>query len=140
MTEDLHARGQLTTPRPSPGIRKVTLLQRKSGPFGLSLGKTTGWIHRAALEGKDVEQLGGVNYERIDDRGLHISFGAQHSDPRLLEVDNVIICAGQESVRELEDELGTLGVRIHVIGGAEEAKELDAKRAIAHGTYLAAEI
>ncbi|MBF6095768.1 FAD-dependent oxidoreductase [Nocardia cyriacigeorgica] len=140
VTEDLHARGQLTTPRPSPAIRKVTLLQRKSGPFGLSLGKTTGWIHRAALEGKGVEQLGGVNYERIDDRGLHISFGAQRSDPRLLEVDNVIVCAGQESVRELDDELGTLGVRIHVIGGAEEAKELDAKRAIAHGTYLAAEI
>lgn len=116
------------------------MLQRKSGPFGRSLGTTTGWIHRAALEAKGVKQIGGVNYERIDDRGLHISFGNNREDRRVIDVDTVIVCAGQESVRDLEDQLETLGIRAHVIGGAEEAKELDAKRAISQGTRLAAEI
>ncbi|MBF6468488.1 NADPH-dependent 2,4-dienoyl-CoA reductase [Nocardia beijingensis] len=140
VTDDIHAPGQLRTRRPAPGIREVTLLQRKSGPFGLTLGKTTGWIHRAALEARGVEQIGGVNYERIDDRGLHISFGPQRQGRRVIEVDNVVVCAGQESVRDLGDQLESLGVRVHVIGGADEAKELDAKRAIQQGTQLAAEL
>ncbi|MFE7798542.1 FAD-dependent oxidoreductase [Nocardia sp. NPDC057440] len=140
VTEDEQAPGQLTTPTPSPALRKVTLLQRKTGPFGTTLGTTTGWIHRATLDGKGVEQIGGVNYERIDDRGLHISFGPNREGPRVIDVDNVIVCAGQESVRELRDELETLGVRVHLIGGAEEAGELDAKRAIEQGTRLAATI
>ncbi|MEU4343958.1 NADPH-dependent 2,4-dienoyl-CoA reductase [Nocardia sp. NPDC023852] len=140
VTDDDHAPGQLTTPKPAPAIREVQLLQRKSGPFGTTLGKSTGWIHRAALEAKGVKQIGGVNYERIDDRGLHISFGEKREGRRVIDVDNVIVCAGQESVRDLKDQLETLGVRVHLIGGADEAGELDAKRAIEQGTRLAAEI
>ncbi|MBF6171997.1 NADPH-dependent 2,4-dienoyl-CoA reductase [Nocardia blacklockiae] len=135
---DPDAPGQLTRPEPSPAAREVVLLQRKSTPFGKSLGKTTGWVHRAALKAKGVEQLGGVNYERIDDRGLHISFGEQRKRPTVIECDNVIVCAGQESVRELETPLRAAGVRIHLIGGADVAAELDAKRAIDQGTRLAA--
>ena len=96
------ARGALTTPLPAPPAREVYLLQRSKGPQGRRLGKTSGWVHRAALKAKGV-QLSGVNYERIDDDGLHISFGPERADRRLLEVDNVVICAGQESVRDLED-------------------------------------
>jgi 2,4-dienoyl-CoA reductase (NADPH2) len=84
--------------------------------------------------------LSGVNYERIDDDGLHISFGADRSDPRLLGVDNVVICAGQDSVRDLEEGLRRRGVEPHIIGGAAVAAELDAKRAIRQGTELAAEL
>ncbi|MDG3008614.1 NADPH-dependent 2,4-dienoyl-CoA reductase [Rhodococcus sp. D2-41] len=134
------ARGALTTPRPAPAARQVFLLQRKSTPIGIGLGKTTGWVHRAALKAKGVEQLRGVNYERIDDAGLHISFGDKHEDPRVLDVDNVVVCAGQESVRELVEALAAAGVTHHVIGGADVAAELDAKRAIAQGTRLAATI
>jgi 2,4-dienoyl-CoA reductase (NADPH2) len=90
------------------------------------------------LKAKGVQQLSGVNYERIDDDGLHISFGSDRSDPRLLEVDNVVICAGQDSVRDLEDGLRRNGIEPHVIGGAALAAELDAKRAIRQGTELAA--
>ncbi|MFR9771889.1 FAD-dependent oxidoreductase [Nocardia sp. SC052] len=140
VTDDIHARGQLRTPRPARAIREATLLQRKSGPFGLTLGKTTGWIHRAALDARGVQQIGGINYERIDDRGLHVSFGPQRQAPRVIEVDNVVVCAGQESVRDLHDQLESRGVRVHLIGGADEAKELDAKRAIQQGTQLAAEL
>ena len=99
------ARGALTTPIPAPAAREVYLLQRTKGPQGKALGKTSGWVHRASLKAKGVQQLSGVNYERIDDDGLHISFGSDRSDPRVLEVDNVVICAGQESVRDLEDAL-----------------------------------
>lgn len=133
-------RGALTTPRPAPAAREVYLLQRTKGPQGRNLGKTTGWVHRASLRAKAVNQLSGVNYERIDDGGLHISFGSDHSGPRLLEVDNVVICAGQESVRDLEDSLRARGVSAHVIGGAAVAAELDAKRAIRQGTELAARL
>ncbi len=97
-------------------------------------------MHRASLKAKGVQQLSGVNYERIDDDGLHISFGPDHADRRLLEVDNVIICAGQESVRDLEEGLRRNGVEPHVIGGAAVATELDAKRAIRQGTELAARL
>ncbi|MFC3966352.1 NADPH-dependent 2,4-dienoyl-CoA reductase [Nocardia jiangsuensis] len=132
--------GQLTTPRPAPAARDVVLLQRKSGPFGATLGKTSGWVHRAALKAKGVERIGGVNYERIDDAGLHISFGPKRERPRLIPVDTVVICAGQEPVRELADPLRAAGVTLHVIGGADVAAELDAKRAIDQGTRLAAQL
>ncbi|MEV6218833.1 NADPH-dependent 2,4-dienoyl-CoA reductase [Nocardia sp. NPDC051833] len=139
-SEDEQVRGQLKQPKPSPAARDVVLLQRKSTPFGKDLGKTSGWVHRAALKAKGVEQVGGVNYERIDDQGLHISFGEKHEKPRVIEVDNVIVCAGQESVRELEEPLRAAGVDLHLIGGADVAAELDAKRAIAQGTRLAARL
>ncbi|VEG57253.1 NADH:flavin oxidoreductase [Mycolicibacterium aurum] len=134
------ARGALTTALPAPAAREVYLLQRTKGPQGRKLGKTTGWVHRASLRAKGVHQLSGVNYERIDDGGLHISFGPKRADPRLLAVDNVVICAGQESVRELDDGLRRCGVTPHVIGGAALATELDAKRAIREGTELAARL
>jgi 2,4-dienoyl-CoA reductase (NADPH2) len=118
----------------------VYLLQRTKGPQGRGLGKTTGWVHRASLKAKGVEQLSGVNYERIDDDGLHISFGSDRSNPRVLAVDNVIICAGQESVRELQDGLRRNGIEPYVIGGADIAAEIDAKRAIRQGTELAAQL
>ena len=105
------ARGALTTPIPAPPAREVYLLQRTKGPQGKRLGKTSGWVHRASLKAKGVQQLSGVNYERIDDDGLHISFGSDRTDPRVLEVDNVVICAGQESVRDLEDGLRRNGHR-----------------------------
>jgi 2,4-dienoyl-CoA reductase (NADPH2) len=138
VTYDEQAPGQLTTRTWSPAVREVTMLKREPGPFGTTLGKTTGWIHRTALEARGVEQIAGVNYELIDDRGLHISFGPNHEGRRVLEVDSVVICAGQESVCELVDPLSARGLRWHVIGGADEAKELDAKRAIEQGTQLAA--
>jgi 2,4-dienoyl-CoA reductase (NADPH2) len=134
------ARGALTTPIPAPPAREVYLLQRTKGPQGTRLGKTSGWVHRASLKAKGVQQLSGVNYERIDDDGLHISFGSDRTDPRVLEVDNVVICAGQESVRDLEDGLRRNGIDPHVIGGAAIAAELDAKRAIKQGTELAAKL
>lgn len=134
------ARGALVTPLPAPAVREVYLLQRTRGPQGRKLGKTSGWVHRASLKAKGVHQLSGVNYERIDDDGLHISFGPGHADPRVLAVDNVVICAGQESVRELEDGLRGRGISPHVIGGAAVAAELDAKRAIRQGTELAARL
>jgi len=132
------ARGALTAPVPAPATREVYLLQRTKGAQGRSLGKTTGWVHRASLRAKGVHQLSGVNYEGIDDSGLHISFGPNHSGPRLLEVDNVVICAGQEPVRDLEEGLLERGITPRIIGGAAVAAELDAKRAIRHGTELAA--
>lgn len=133
-------RGALATPIPLPPAREVFLLQRTKGPQGRGLGKTSGWVHRASLKAKGVQQLCGVNYERIDDAGLHISFGSDRSGARLLAVDNIVICAGQESVRGLDDELRARGVTAHVIGGAAVAAELDAKRAIRQGTELAARL
>ncbi|WP_327144306.1 NADPH-dependent 2,4-dienoyl-CoA reductase [Nocardia sp. NBC_01327] len=138
VSDDPNMRGFLTTPKPSPAAREVVLLQRKSSSFGKDLGKTSGWVHRAAVKAKGVEQIGGVNYERIDDRGLHISFGEKRQRPTVIECDNVILCAGQESVRDLEAPLQAAGVKTHLIGGADFASELDAKRAINQGTRLAA--
>ncbi len=134
------ARGALTTPIPAPPAREVYLLQRSKGPQGRDLGKTTGWVHRASLKAKNVHQLCGVNYERIDDDGLHISFGPDRQRPQVLAVDNVVICAGQEPVRDLEDALRRDGIDPHIIGGAALAAELDAKRAIRQGTELAARL
>jgi 2,4-dienoyl-CoA reductase (NADPH2) len=125
---------------PEPSPRTVFLLQRKESRIGAGLGKTTGWVHRAALAAKNVEQLTGVNYERIDDAGLHISFGRKHERARVLDVDTVVVCAGQVPVRDLVAGLMETGVPVHVIGGADVAAELDAKRAIDQGTRLAATI
>ncbi|PIE14153.1 MAG: NADPH-dependent 2,4-dienoyl-CoA reductase [Rhodobacterales bacterium] len=125
-------------PQPHPAARQVTLMQRKARALGKGLGKTTGWIHRAALKMKGVEMLGGVNYERIDDEGLHISFGEARENPRVIACDNIVLCAGQLSERSLADALEVQGKTVHVIGGADVAAELDAKRAIDQGTRLAA--
>ncbi|SFN53846.1 2,4-dienoyl-CoA reductase (NADPH2) [Roseovarius lutimaris] len=125
-------------PQPTPPAREVTLLQRKAERPGKRLGKTTGWIHRAALRMKDVKMLGGVNYERIDDSGLHISTGEARENPTVIEADTIVLCAGQLSERSLADALESAGVAVHVIGGADVAAELDAKRAIDQGTRLAA--
>ncbi len=133
-------RGGLVPARPEPSARQVTLLQRKPGRPGKSLGKTTGWIHRARLAARGVAMLGGVNYEEITPRGLRISHGPARERPELLEVDTVVICAGQEPNRSLADELRALGIAPHVIGGADVAAELDAKRAIDQGSRLAARI
>lgn len=140
VTDPAEHRGGLAPegPQPHPAARQVTLMQRKAKALGKGLGKTTGWIHRAALKMKNVEMLGGVNYEKIDDDGLHISFGEARENPRVLDVDNVVICAGQISDRSLADALEAEGVSCHVIGGADVAAELDAKRAINQGTRLAA--
>ncbi|MDH6283271.1 NADPH-dependent 2,4-dienoyl-CoA reductase [Prescottella agglutinans] len=140
VTDPEAAPGALTAPQPSPSPREVYLLQRKPGRIGAGLAKTTGWVHRAALKAKGVHEITGVNYERIDDAGLHITFGEKRERPRTLAVDTVVICAGQESVRDLVDELTVAGVTTHVIGGADVAAELDAKRAIEQGTRLAAGI
>jgi 2,4-dienoyl-CoA reductase (NADPH2) len=113
------------------------LLQRKPGKPGKTLGKTTGWIHRLSLKKRGVHMLGNVSYELIDDRGLHIRIDGE---PRLLEVDHVVVCAGQVSNRELADALKERGLDCHVIGGAERAAELDAKYAIREGSELAARI
>jgi 2,4-dienoyl-CoA reductase (NADPH2) len=134
------ARGALVAPIPAPPAREVYLLQRSKGPQGKQLGKTSGWVHRASLRAKGVQQLSGVNYERIDDGGLHISFGPDRQRPRLLAVQNVVVCAGQEPVRDLEDGLRRNGIDPHIIGGAALAVELDAKRAIRQGTELAARL
>lgn len=135
-------RGGLAAKGPDPDdpARQVTLLQRKSEKLGKRLGKTTGWIHRASLAMKDVKMIGGVNYERIDAEGLHVSYGEARENPEIIEADTVILCAGQVSERSLADALVEKGITPHVIGGADVATELDAKRAIDQGTRLAAKL
>ena len=125
-------------PQPDAPAREVILLQRKAERHGKRLGKTTGWIHRAALKMKNVEMIGGVNYERIDADGLHVSFGEARENPTLVKCDTIVMCAGQVSERSLADALEAKGVSVRVIGGADVAGELDAKRAIDQGTRLAA--
>ena len=120
--------------QPAPSPREVYLLQRKASKVGSGLGKTTGWIHRAGLTMKGVRMMPGCDYNRIDDQGLHITVG---DETKILPVDNVIICAGQDPLRELAE---GLKMPCHLIGGADVASELDAKRAINQGTRLAAEI
>ncbi len=129
--------GLLLQPEMVFARRKLYLLQRKPAKPGAGLGKTTGWIHRAVLRKAGVEMLSGVNYERIDDRGLHITL---NGEPRVLDVDHVVLCAGQEPNRGLADELASSGMLVHVIGGADRAVELDAERAIRQGVELAATI
>jgi len=128
-------RGGLSEPQIEASPREIWLLQRTPGKPGKRLNKTTGWVHRATLKAKGVQMLGGVAYERVDDDGLHIRVDGE---PRVLQVDDVVVCAGQESNRMLADELIASGVKTHVIGGADVAAELDAKRAIAQATRLAA--
>jgi len=127
--------GGLTAPKSREPAREVTLVQRKTSLIGKGLGKTSGWAHRAVLKQAGVAQVSGATYELIDDRGLHLTVDGE---PRLLEVDHVVVCAGQESVRALYDELAALGRAVAVIGGADVAAELDAKRAIEQGVRLAA--
>ncbi|MCL6282331.1 NADPH-dependent 2,4-dienoyl-CoA reductase [Ruegeria sp. 2012CJ41-6] len=127
-------------PQPSAPARQVTLLQRKATAHGKGLGKTTGWIHRATLKMKNVNFVGGVNYERIDDAGLHVSFGEARENPTVIEADTIVLCSGQVSDRSLADTLIERGIEPHVIGGADVASELDAKRAINQGTRLAASL
>ena len=125
-------------PQPDAAARDVVLLQRKPEKPGKRLGKTTGWIHRAALKMKGVKMIAGVNYERIDADGLHITFGEARENPTLIEADTVVLCAGQIPERSLADVLSANGHAPHVIGGADVAAELDAKRAIDQGARLAA--
>jgi 2,4-dienoyl-CoA reductase (NADPH2) len=127
-------------PQASPPARQVTLLQRKAGKLGDGLGKTTGWIHRAALKMKQVRMIGGVNYDRIADEGLLVSYGKARENPTWIPCDTVVLCAGQLPLRALADELQALGKKPHLIGGALEAGELDAKRAIAQAARLAAQL
>ena len=129
------APGGLAKPRPEPAARQIWLLQRTPGKPGARLGKTTGWIHRGTLKAKGVKMLGGVEYLGVDDAGLHIRVDGSE---QVLAVDHVVICAGQEPRRELFDALAAQGRKAHLIGGADVAAELDAKRAIAQGSRLAA--
>jgi 2,4-dienoyl-CoA reductase (NADPH2) len=135
----LQARGGVEGVQAQPPLpaRRICLLQRKTSKPGKNLGKTTGWIHRLNLKRRGIEVLSGVTYRRIDDEGLHFT---HQSSQRILPVDNVVICAGQVSNRSLADELEGAGVSVHVIGGAFEARELDAKHAIRQGSELAAKI
>ncbi len=130
-------RGGLRAPQPSRPLRQITLLQRKPTKVGDGLGKTTGWIHRASLKSHGVEMLSGVTYRRIDDAGQHVEVGGQ---ARLIDADHVIVCAGQEPLRDLEPALRAAGCNVHRIGGADLAVELDAKRAIRQGVELAASL
>ncbi|WP_168582902.1 NADPH-dependent 2,4-dienoyl-CoA reductase [Gephyromycinifex aptenodytis] len=133
------APGGLGKPDPAPSPRTVYLLQRKSTPIGKGLAKTTGWVHRASLQAKGVHRMPGVRYDRFADGGLAISAGEPES-VRVLDVDTVVVCAGQESRRDLFEELTVRGINAHIIGGADVAAELDAKRAIDQATRLAAQL
>ncbi|HWX66499.1 MAG TPA: NADPH-dependent 2,4-dienoyl-CoA reductase [Rhodanobacter sp.] len=133
----LAQRGGLLRPQPEAPARQIWLLQRSEGRPGARLNKTTGWVHRATLKAKQVSMLGNVGYHHFDDQGLHITVDGK---PQILPVDHVVVCAGQEPNRRLADELIAAGMQVHVIGGADVAAELDAKRAIAQGTRLACQI
>ncbi|MGN6740781.1 FAD-dependent oxidoreductase [Dyella sp.] len=130
-------RGGLVPPQPESPARQVWLLQRTEGRPGARLNKTTGWVHRATLKSRQVQMLGSVSYERFDDDGLHVRIDGA---ARVLPVDHVVVCAGQEPNRSLLDALTAAGMPTHVIGGADVAAELDAKRAIDQGTRLAARL
>ena len=134
-----HPRGGVTgvAPQVAKSEREVVLLQRKADALGKTLGRTTGWTHRMVLNRRGVQMVGGVEYLKIDDAGLHTLV---HGEPRVFEVDTVIVCAGQTPLRGLFDDLQTLGVRSSLVGGAYEAAELDAKRAIDQASRLAAEV
>jgi 2,4-dienoyl-CoA reductase (NADPH2) len=138
VTDPARVRGGVVPAQPAPPARQVTLLQRKAGKLGKGLGKTTGWIHRTTLQMKRVEMIGGVNYERITPQGVFVTYGDKRADGQIIECDTVVLCAGQEPLRELLAPLKAAGVKTHLIGGADEAAELDAKRAIDQGTRLAA--
>ncbi len=132
------SRGAYTIADPEGPSRQVTMLQRKTSKVGKGLGKTTGWIHRAALKMKNVAMINGVEYTKVDERGLH--FNIQGGEPQVIECDNIIVCAGQLSRRDLQDELEHNNIPTHLIGGARLAGELDAKRAIREGFEIAAKL
>ena len=134
-----HPRGGVTgvQPQVARADREVWLMQRKTDALGKSLGRTTGWTHRLTLGRRGVHLVAGVEYLRIDDAGLHTRV---NGEPRLFEVDTVIVCAGQTPLRTLYDELAGSGLNVHLVGGAFEAAELDAKRAIDQASRLAAEV
>ncbi|MBF8224458.1 NADPH-dependent 2,4-dienoyl-CoA reductase [Halomonas sp. 328] len=132
---EVRERGGLMAPQRPETPRRVFLLQRKASKPGKGLGKTTGWVHRASLKHRGVEALAGCDYVGIDDAGLHIRLDGE---PRCLAVDSIVVCAGQESVSDLLVPLQEAGVAVRLIGGAEYAGELDAKRAIDQGTRAAA--
>ncbi|MGO1948619.1 MAG: FAD-dependent oxidoreductase, partial [Mycobacteriaceae bacterium] len=148
VTDDLETPGFLTTPRPTEPLRQVYMVQRKPSRQGRTLGKTTGWVHRASVKMKKVEQISGATYERIDDEGLHLAFYDEDrksgektlTERRVLDVESIVLCTGQESVKELVEPLEAAGVTYDIIGGADLAAELDAKRAILQGTEVAAAI
>ncbi len=133
----LKADGGLTATQSQEPLRQVYLLQRKAAKMGKTLGKTTGWIHRATLARRKVAMLNGVSYLKIDDLGLHIQKAGEEI---LLQVDTIIICAGQEPLNDLQAPLEEQGMNVHLIGGADQAGELNAKRAISQGTKLGAVI
>jgi 2,4-dienoyl-CoA reductase (NADPH2) len=128
-------RGGLQKPEQKASIRQVFLLQRKATKVGEGLGKSTGWIHRTSLKNQGVQMVAGVDYRKIDDAGLHVTVDGKDS---IIPADTIVICAGQEPQRELQAELLAAGCKVHLIGGADLASELDAKRAIKQGTELAA--
>ncbi|MGS0726065.1 FAD-dependent oxidoreductase, partial [Shewanella sp. 0m-11] len=132
--KDYKEPGGLTEPVSETEHREVYLLQRKATKMGKGLGKTTGWIHRSVLKQHEVSMKTGVSYEKFDDQGLHIKIDGQDE---VLDVDNVILCAGQVSNTELVDEMKSTGIPVHLIGGVDVAAELDAKRAIRQGAELA---
>ena len=136
----LQARGGVAgvQPQPHAPARQVYLLQRKKSKVGNGLGKTTGWIHRTGLKNKQVQMISSVEYLQVDDEGLHVRIA--EGEPQVLPVDTVIVCAGQDPLRELQAELEQGGVPVHLIGGADVAAELDAKRAINQGSRLAAQL
>jgi 2,4-dienoyl-CoA reductase (EC 1.3.1.34) len=138
--ENLEARGGIAgiQAHPHAAARQVFLLQRKKSKVGDGLGKTTGWIHRTGLKNKQVQMLNSVEYLKVDNDGLHISIAG--GEPQVLPVDTVVVCAGQDPLRELHEGLVAAGQSVHLIGGADVAAELDAKRAINQGSRLAAEI
>lgn len=135
--QDYTNRGGVMQPEVEKSERQVYLLQRKTSKVGDGLGKTTGWIHRTGLKNRNVDMRSGVSYLKIDDAGLHINAGGRDE---VLDVDHVIVCAGQEPMRELHHDLQQAGLSVHLIGGAYEARELDAKFAIKQGAELAAQI
>ncbi|AXY59914.1 NADPH-dependent 2,4-dienoyl-CoA reductase [Acinetobacter sp. WCHAc010052] len=126
--------GGLKAPEVEQSPREIYLLQRKTNSVGAGLGKTTGWIHRTGLKHRHVNMISGASYDKIDDQGLHITVGEK---TMILDVDNVVICAGQEPFTAMFDQLQADGKSVHLIGGAKEAGELDAKRAIRQGAELA---
>jgi 2,4-dienoyl-CoA reductase (NADPH2) len=144
VADPAEVRGGVTAPAPAAPARRITLLQRKTGKVGATLGKTTGWIHRSALKMKGVEMVAGVNYERIGPHegalGLFVTDGEGRRDGEVIACDSIVLCAGQEPLRELQAPLAAAGVVVRLIGGAHEARELDAKRAIDQGTRLAASL
>jgi 2,4-dienoyl-CoA reductase (NADPH2) len=124
-------------PHPQASLREIYLLKRSSGKHGKDLGRTTGWIHRASLKMKGVTNIGNVTYNKVDDDGLHINV---LDKPQVLDIDHVVICAGQEPNRDLYESLNSKHNNVHLIGGAHEAAQLDAKRAIKEASIWASKV